>query len=172
LPCHPTKYAAEPSQLLPRGGGAFLAEIDGNLTRLEGRGPARGPGDKMRGPGFEPISFRLEPVICPQLVDSKGRPVSTVRAVAISEAEEKAEAARSRPDEDALLGVMQTTSDLSIADMARELGWVSGRGEPQKSKVHRTDEARRAVSISSRSSGTEWGGSFHRSTGVRRPEEP
>ena len=29
--CHPTKNA-QPDQLIPRGGGAFLAEADGNLT--------------------------------------------------------------------------------------------------------------------------------------------
>ena len=30
--CHPIKHVSEPEQLLPRGGGAFLAEVDGNLT--------------------------------------------------------------------------------------------------------------------------------------------
>ena len=28
--CHPIKHAIEPAQLLPRGGGSFLAEMDGN----------------------------------------------------------------------------------------------------------------------------------------------
>jgi hypothetical protein len=30
--CHPIKNVNDPAQLLPRGGGAFLAEMDGNLT--------------------------------------------------------------------------------------------------------------------------------------------
>ena len=30
--CHPIKNAADQTQLLPRGGGAFIAEMDGNLT--------------------------------------------------------------------------------------------------------------------------------------------
>src|SRR3954452_23132989 len=30
--CHPIKHVTDPTQLLPRGGGAFLAEVDGNLT--------------------------------------------------------------------------------------------------------------------------------------------
>ena len=30
--CHPVKNASEQSALLPRGGGAFIAEMDGNLT--------------------------------------------------------------------------------------------------------------------------------------------
>jgi hypothetical protein len=58
--CHPIKHAADSSQLLPRGGGAFLAEIDGNMTlwkrndtllELYWHG-------KLRGPGFEPMNVQ------------------------------------------------------------------------------------------------------------------
>lgn len=81
VPCHPTKNAAN-DNLSPRGGGAFIAEMDGNLTlaktgeavRLHWQG-------KHRGPDFNPISFKLQTVNAPQLVDSKGRPVPTVMAV-------------------------------------------------------------------------------------------
>lgn len=85
VPCHPTKNAAN-DNLLPRGGGAFIAEMDGNLTlsktgeavRLHWQG-------KHRGPDFKPISFRLKTVSAPQLVDSKGRPVPTVMAVPLAD---------------------------------------------------------------------------------------
>lgn len=84
VPCHPTKNAAN-DNLLPRGGGAFIAEMDGNLTltkvgeavRLHWQG-------KHRGPDFKPILFKLQTVTAPQLVDSKGRPVPTVMAVPLS----------------------------------------------------------------------------------------
>lgn len=87
VPCHPTKNAAN-DNLLPRGGGAFIAEMDGNLTlsktgeavRLHWQG-------KHRGQDFKPISFRLQTVTAPQLVDSKGRPVPTVMAVPMAEGE-------------------------------------------------------------------------------------
>lgn len=90
VPCHPTKNAAN-DNLLPRGGGAFIAEMDGNLTlskageavRLHWQG-------KHRGPDFTPISFRLQTVNAPQLVDSKGRPVPTVMAVPLAEGESAA----------------------------------------------------------------------------------
>jgi hypothetical protein len=138
--CHPTKYASEPEQLLPRGGGAFLAEVDGNLTvfKQETNLVVLHHSDKLRGRGFEPITFRLETITCPQLVDSKRRPLPTVRAVTLTEADETAEVEQARKDEDALMAVMTTTASMSIAEMARAVGWVSSTGEPKKSKVQRT----------------------------------
>ena len=84
--CHPVKNANEQSALLPRGGGAFIAEVDGNLTlwRTDDVTELWHAG-KLRGPGFEPISFRLERVTCEALVDTKGRMSPTVRAVAITD---------------------------------------------------------------------------------------
>jgi AAA domain len=62
--CHPIKHVTEPAQLLPRGGGAFLAEVDGNLTLWKHDGVLLDlhHTDKFRGPGFEPISLRLETI--------------------------------------------------------------------------------------------------------------
>ena len=70
--CHPIKNATQ-DNLLPRGGGAFLAEVDGNLTcwktgsliNLYWQG-------KFRGPDFAPVSFQLEGVTSSHLRDSKG----------------------------------------------------------------------------------------------------
>ena len=88
--CHPIKNAQEPSQLLPRGGGAFLAEMDGNLTiwKKEG-GQIELWHNKMRGPGFEPLTFKLETISCDRLIDTKGRNIPTVRAVPMNAAEEE-----------------------------------------------------------------------------------
>jgi hypothetical protein len=138
--CHPTKYASEPAQLLPRGGGAFLAEIDGNLTvwKEEDYLAVLHHSDKIRGPGFEPITFRLETIRVDQLHDSKGRLIPTVRAVAISDADEVAEAATARSDEDALLVArLHGPPDMSMADLAIALGWISASGQKLKSKVQR-----------------------------------
>ena len=84
--CHPVKHVTEPSQLLPRGGGAFLAEIDGNITLWKHDGVLLDlhHTDKLRGPGFEPVNFRLETVNTTRLADKKGRIIPTVRAVWIS----------------------------------------------------------------------------------------
>ena len=90
--CHPIKHAMDATQLLPRGGGAFLGEIDGNLTAWKhDETLVELSYTKLRGPGFEPVTFRLEKVTTPKLVDAKGRMLPTVRAVAISEAEQAAQ---------------------------------------------------------------------------------
>ena len=59
--CHPTKKP-NMDNLLPRGGGAFLAEVDGNLVCIKDAGTmvvevtTHG---KFRGPDFAPFSFKL-----------------------------------------------------------------------------------------------------------------
>lgn len=138
--CHPIKHVTEPSQLLPRGGGAFLAEIDGNLTawRRDEHLIDLHHTTKFRGPGFEPITFRLQKITTPRLVDSKGRQISTVRAVPVSEGEEKAHADQARSDEDRVLVTLWEDPTRSWADVARALNWVLANGEPHKSRVSRT----------------------------------
>ncbi|HMF29731.1 MAG TPA: AAA family ATPase, partial [Candidatus Cybelea sp.] len=62
--CHPIKHAQEQNQLVPRGGGAFLAEVDGNLTvwrKTESVIELYYTG-KLRGAGFEPMHFELETI--------------------------------------------------------------------------------------------------------------
>jgi hypothetical protein len=139
--CHPVKYVTDVEHLLPRGGGAFLNEMDGNLT-------VRRLGDavstlielhhnKIRGAGFEPISFRLERVTCEKLVDTKGRLIPTVRAVPISITEAEKEAGRAFDDDDHALRVMLAEPGLSISEIAKTCQWYFGNGEPAKSRVAR-----------------------------------
>jgi hypothetical protein len=137
--CHPVKHVTDPSQLLPRGGGAFLAEVDGNLTLWKHDGVLLDlhHTDKLRGPGFEPISLRLETVTTTRLMDKKGRLVPTVRAVWISDAETERETDDARSDEDVLLRAMLIPGQ-SIAQLATSCSWITSKGDPHKSKVDRT----------------------------------
>jgi AAA domain len=137
--CHPVKHVTDPSQLLPRGGGAFVAEVDGNLTLWKHDGVLLDlhHGDKLRGPGFEPISLRLETVTTTRLTDKKGRLMPTVRAVWISDAETERATEDARGDEDVLLRAMLMPGQ-SIAQLATACGWTTSKGEPHKSKVDRT----------------------------------
>lgn len=140
--CHPIKHVTEPSQLLARGGGAFLNEIDGNLTawkREDGLIELHHT-PKFRGPGFEPITFKLEKITTPRLVDSKGRMIPTVRAVPIGESEETAQTKTTQNDEDRLLVALLHDANRSLAELARALGWMFSDGEPAKSRVQRTME--------------------------------
>ena len=61
--CHPTKNAQRDS-LLPRGGGAFLAEVDANLTLWKDEAGiiTLHWSGKIRGPSFEPVRFELVPI--------------------------------------------------------------------------------------------------------------
>jgi AAA domain len=139
--CHPVKYVTHPSQLLPRGGGAFLNEMDGNLTAWrhdDDLVELHHSSDKWRGPGFEPISFKVKRITTPKLVDRKGREIPTVKVVTISEAEEAAQGNKMRADEDRLLLELLTNGERSHADLARACKFFFEDGAPAKSRLQRT----------------------------------
>jgi hypothetical protein len=134
--CHPIKYVTEAAQLLPRGGGAFLAEMDGNLTvvRHDDNLIELHHG-KIRGPGFEPLSFRLDRITTEKLVDSKGRQIPTVHAVPIGRADESNQQKRIREDEDRVLAALLNQPDASMAEIAELNGWTYNSGDPAKTRV-------------------------------------
>jgi hypothetical protein len=138
--CHPVKNPSQ-DNLLPRGGGAFIAEVDGNLTcwKTESLVSLHWQG-KFRGPDFAPITFQVETVTSEKIKDSKGRPIPTVIAKTLNENERRQAEASSRSDEDAVLGILAENDHLSLAALANTLGWTTHNGEPNKSKVQRLAE--------------------------------
>jgi hypothetical protein len=135
--CHPVKNASDQSQLVPRGGGAFIAEMDGNLTVWKSDDTLIELWhSKMRGPGFEPMTFRLQRIDCDLLIDAKGRHVPSVRAVPVSDHDQAIITKSTRSDEDRLLAAM-LKPERSIADLAIASGWMLASGEPHKSKTQR-----------------------------------
>ena len=132
--CHPIKNA-DPSNLLPRGGGAFIAEMDGNLTLNKGDTVKLHWQGKHRGPDFDPIYFELKTVTVPTLVDSKGRPVPTVMAEALSKGESIKRADKARNDDDEVLLAIERGKGSSLAEMAEALCWCTPTGEPNKDRV-------------------------------------
>lgn len=132
--CHPTKQSTRES-LLPRGGGAFLAEVDGNLTVWKERSQVTLHwAGKLRGPDFEPISFSIDPCVIQSVRDAKGRQVVSVVA---SWSIGGAASSVSDAAEVALLRAMCAEASGSVASWAKRCGWVSSAGEPRKSKVAR-----------------------------------
>lgn len=135
---HPVKNASR-ENLLPRGGGAFLNELDGNfilwapelgeLTSLHWQG-------KIRGPDFDPLSYILKPVPTGKQ-DKKGHDVMTVIARPVDDFEAASHAAQVVANEDAVLRTLCDHPDWSMAEMARSIGWVSDKGEPEKWRVQR-----------------------------------
>ena len=124
--------------MLPRGGGAFLAEMDGNLTAWKHDEVMVDLNyTKMRGPGFEPMTLKLETIRTTRLTDSKGRLLPTVRAVAVSTGEEDSQVGRLLEDENRVLVQMMFVPGQSFADVARSIGWLNDTDEPLKARVQR-----------------------------------
>jgi hypothetical protein len=136
--CHPVKNAAD-DNLIPRGGGAFIAEMDGNLicknddsaVELHWQG-------KFRGPDFAPISFLLRTVTHERLKDGEGRLIPTVVASHLSEIAQDELATVARSNEDQLLAALADNGRASLADLAKSLGWLFRSGLPNKMLVKRT----------------------------------
>src|SRR5262249_47263365 len=96
--CHPTKNV---ETLIPRGGGAFLNEVDGNLTceRNDLAVELHWCG-KFRGPDFAPLFFQLKLVTHERLKDTDSNLIQTVVAQSLSEEGLKDINLRNRKDQD------------------------------------------------------------------------
>lgn len=146
---HPVKAAGR-DNLLPRGGGAFLAEIDANLTLW-----AEGDREtttlhwqgKIRGADFQPVTFALAPVTLTDKADAKGRLLVSV--VAVLQTTEQADMAvkATVSNENVVLEWMRRAPGISIKDLATNIGWVSVSGTPHKGKVHRILKSLQALKL-------------------------
>lgn len=132
--CHPTKKPNGPEDLLPRGGGSFLNEMDGNLTlwdtgnhvsQLHWCG-------KFRGPGFERIGFKLDEIRLESICDSKGRILPTVIARYMPEEEVERMVAGHALQDITLMAAMLAQPGGSLATWARTCNWVDRSEDPPK----------------------------------------
>jgi hypothetical protein len=135
--CHPTKAAAD-DNLLPRGGGAFTAEVDGNLTaaKTDSTVELHWQG-KFRGPDFAPTHFLVSTVTHQGLKDGDGRLIPTVIAEHISDQARDDIAAAARSNEVAVLEIIDANPAASQATIAAAMGWKLYSGEPHKTKAAR-----------------------------------
>ena len=139
IACHPVKNAGD-DNMVPYGGGAFLNEVDGNLTakRSDNAVAVHWQG-KFRGPDFAEILFGLRTLnTCQLLKDSKGRFIPTVISYPMGDDAQEAMTARARSQEDDLLRVLVQMPEASQSELATALGWRLGDGNPYKSLVSRT----------------------------------
>ncbi len=130
---HPVGNATR-DNLVPRGGSAFLNEIDNNLTTWNDGGTLTLHWHrKLRQADFNPIAFEL----VTQSVTVAGIEVSTVAAVPIND-QRAAEQERARTeDENRVLYELLHHPHASLADWARGAGMLFTTGEPAKSRVQR-----------------------------------
>jgi hypothetical protein len=136
---HPIKAARQKGDLVPRGGGACLAEVDGNLCifsddkitfELHWTG-------KLRGPGFEPIFFQMRRCTSERVKDVKGRLIPSVVAAPLTDEEMKKANDATCRDQNFLMARMLHRPNDSMASWAEQLRWISDKGEPQKTRVFR-----------------------------------
>jgi AAA domain len=134
--CHPPK-GADDDNLSPRGGGSFVAEVDGNLTAMRDDTTVTVHWQvKFRGAEFAPMAFLLRTNTYEKLRDSKGRliPMVTARHLTDTAQEEMVRAARG--DEDLVLEAM-TEGATSVADIAKAVGWYTPKHDLNRSKAQR-----------------------------------
>ncbi len=134
--CHPIKNANQ-ENLVPRGGSAFQFELDCNLTLWKEGEVMELHHNKLRGPSFQPIQFRLAQCVLAGVLDSKGREVSTVVAEPISEANAAAEQDRQFNDSTSAIRAIDTLPKPSIAGIAEFCQWHYKDGRPDKSRAQR-----------------------------------
>jgi hypothetical protein len=128
--CHPTK-GGDLDSLKPRGGGAFLNEIDTNYTVVaDGDTAVLHWQQKKRGPDFDQLPFEFMGMS----IEEGTYKTQTVVAWPITD-ERAAEMRRARNlDEDRLMWAMQHHPTHHFAQWASDCGW---NGEASKSKVNR-----------------------------------
>jgi hypothetical protein len=145
--CHPIKNA-DNTCLLPRGGGAFLNEMDTNLVcvkkdsiiEMNWQG-------KIRGIDFNPIPFEVATVTTPKLKDSKGRLIPTVMAKELSTMRSEAITKTERKHEDKVLELLNKAPCASLSEIADKLQWRDRHGEPNKKEAQNVTDRLRASKL-------------------------
>lgn len=140
VPAHPIKHASAKADLLPRGGGAFIAEVDGNLTCFSGDDGETAElhwTGKIRGTSFEPITFKLERRASAALLDARGRPVRSVVAVPMQEDDLARAQGAQLSEQDHLLETMLHYQKGTLTSWCEKMSWIGADRAPLKSKIHR-----------------------------------
>lgn len=139
--CHPPKNVSN-ENLQPAGGGAFVAEVDGNLTITNvGENVELHWQTKLRGPEFSPLQFELRDVVSTRLRDIKGRRLRTVIARPVSEARAQLNESRDRQEQDAVMAIMHEQEEISLTAIADRLHWHTATGTPNRVKIFRITQA-------------------------------
>ena len=116
----------------------MIAEWDGNLTATkDGSVTTIHWHLKIRGPDFAPVTFLLRSVTHERLKSKSGKLMPTVIAEPISGEREEEMHKAARNEEDELMRAINDYPNSSGAELARHLGWISRKGEPQRFKVSR-----------------------------------
>jgi hypothetical protein len=121
---HPAGKLPSKENLVPRGGGAFLAEIDGNLTvwSQDAAQQTLHHSQKFRGAGFDPMEWVMQVHEFSHLTDSNGQPLK----LPVSRPEMTAERATREEHSDRVLReylyTVEAGNALSVREAAARFG--------------------------------------------------
>lgn len=127
---HPP-HGAGAEALRPRGGSAYLCELDGNLTVWnDGAGNITLHANRLRGAMFDPILFALQPYTLVGYAQPDGDPVGSIVAMPLTDTQAEAQADAERRIEDRLMEHMR------LDPSGSEKRWADAIGVT-KSRAHR-----------------------------------
>jgi hypothetical protein len=137
--CHPTKRASD-DDLMPRGGGAFLAEVDGNMAVMRKDSLlVVVPFGKFRGDMSWSQRYEIEVVKDhPKLKDARGRQMNSVLARPVGDGAAFVMERRTDADMETVLAAVDRTPSATPSDLARLLDWTFGpKAAPNLNRVKR-----------------------------------
>jgi hypothetical protein len=136
---HPIKNA-DKDNLVPRGGGAYMNEMDGNLTLWSdalGEETTLHWQKKLRAADFPPVHFILRSEKVGEFQDQWSKPIWSIVAEAVSMESAANAKAQAVTDENAVLYWTDKQPGISLRDIATNAGWLTKQGGPNHSKVNR-----------------------------------
>jgi hypothetical protein len=130
--------------LIPYGGGSGINEADGNLTLWAEDGSIKLHFNRVRGPEFEPLHFRIEKLSSPDICDDEGRQIllPVLRPISEQVAEQRQAA--------------KGTVELEVLKSLAEEPGLSGRERSAKLGMSETTLRRRLEALVKRKF-VEWG---------------
>ena len=135
--CHPNRAVDSAESLLPRGGSAFLNELDGNLTAWNSGGVVSLSQNKIRGADFEPVKIKLDVFVFPDIKTNFGTPITSVIAKPLDMNESELLEEQAESEENRLLALVNSNPKATLREWATLLGWNDRNGQPMVSKVSR-----------------------------------
>jgi hypothetical protein len=146
--CHPTKNATD-DNMLPRGGGSFLNEVDGNLACIKkGDLTVISQHGKYRDVYFPPIPFLRSVKYCERLKTKSGKLMPTVVAHLATEQEAAEHGFQVRTEDMQVLELLNKDAAMSLRDIASKSLWITKDNNIDATKVKRViDRLRKAKLI-------------------------
>jgi hypothetical protein len=138
--CHPNKHPHNASECLPRGGGAFLNEMDANVTLWATDEIVEVGFTKLRQTPWPPFQFRFAPIEATSTTDAKGNLLRSVTIAFIDDVERERVVHQRAADIEKVLCAMGTATD-GFFSSKRAIGEAAGLILPAVHKDHASVKA-------------------------------